>query len=402
MTNSIATTPGAQSTRGGSPAAPWLALLAGPLSFGIAGPALILRDAAGDLGVSVGAVTWIVTAFGLGIAVGTPLSAGMIGHRGVRAALMWSGVLVLLGSLLLAWVPFLPVLAAASACQGLGSAGLTAIAMNLARSTRVMGMVTASLAVFGAAAPLAGSLVSDALSWQAALVLPAVSLLGLPAALRRAPTVTTARDRFDGTGAVLLTVMVTALVFVPQWPALAGMGALVAGALLAAHVRARPDGLVPAVLVRTPRFLVSAGLAFTLAVVNFGMFYAIPVLLARTAGWSAGEIGLAMLWPLLFGGAASWVVVTVTARFGFGAVVAGFAAAGVAAMLVAVFAVSPLVLLVAPAISSVTAAAGQGVFAVRATAAVPDDDRSAAIGLFTLCYLLGAAFGPALTALLLG
>jgi hypothetical protein len=108
-----------------------------------------------------------------------------------------------------------------------------------------------------------------------------------------------------------------------------------------------------------------------------------------------------MLWPLLFGGAASWVVVTVTARFSFGAVVTGFVVAGITAALVAVVTVSPLVLLVAPAISSVTAAAGQGVFAVRATAAVPGDDRSAAIGVFTLCYLLGAAFGPSIVALLL-
>lgn len=400
MTSSLAATPGERTTSR-PPAAPWLALLAGPLSFGIAGPALILSDAAGDLGVSVGAATWIVTAFGLGIAVGTPLMAGLIGHRGVRAALTWSGVLVLLGAILVATVPVLPVLTAGSAIQGLGSAGLTTIAMNLAKSTRVMGLITASLAVFGATAPLVGSLVGDVLSWQAALALPAVSLLGVPAALRRAPTASTARDRFDSKGAVLLTAVVTALVFVPQWPVVASLGALAVGVLLGFHVRTRPNGLVPAVLVRTPRFLISAGLAFTLAVVNFGMFYAIPVLLSRHAGWTSSEIGLAMLWPLLFGGAASWVVVTVTARLGFGTVVTGFVVAGGAAALVAVLTVAPLVLLVAPAISSVTAAAGQGVFAVRATAAVPDDDRSSAIGLFTLYYLLGAAFGPAIVALLL-
>jgi hypothetical protein len=33
---------------------------------------------------------------------------------------------------------------------------------------------------------------------------------------------------------------------------------------------------------------------------------------------------------------------------------------------------------------------------------VPDERRPAAIGLFTLCYLLGAAFGPAIVALLAG
>jgi DHA2 family metal-tetracycline-proton antiporter-like MFS transporter len=400
MTDSLAAGLREQEARSRAPAAPWLALLAGPLSFGIAGPALILSDAAGDLGVSVGAATWIVTAFGLGIAVGTPLMAGLIGHRGVRAALIYSGLLVLLGAILAITVPVLPVLTAAGAIQGLGAAGLATTAMNLAKSTRVMGLITAALAVFGATAPLVGLLVSNVLSWQAALALPALSLLAVPAGLRRAPTAPTAHDRFDGRGAVLLTALVTALVFVPHWPVVAGLFAIAVGVLLGFHVRSRPNGLVPAVLVRTPRFLISAGLAFALAVINFGMFYGIPVLLAHHSGWTTSEIGIAMLWPLLFGGAASWVVVTVTTRLGFGTVTTGFAVAGATAALIAAATLTPLVLLIAPAISSVTAAAGQGVFAVRATAAVPDSHRPAAIGLFTLCYLLGAAFGPAIVALL--
>ncbi|MET0238007.1 MAG: MFS transporter [Kibdelosporangium sp.] len=399
MTDSLAA-PTSREATSRAPAAPWLALLAGPLSFGIAGPALILPEAARDLGVSVGAATWIVTAFGLGIAVGTPLMAGMIGHRGTRAALVTSGSLVLLGVVLAVAIPVLPVLTVAGVIQGLGSAGLTTAAMNLATSARVMGLITAALAVFGATAPLAGSLVSDVLTWQAALALPGLSLLAVPACVRRAPTAATAHERFDGKGAALLTALVTALVFLPHSLLVAGLAAIVAGVLFGVHVRARPNGFVPAVLLRTPRFLISAGLAFTLAVINFGMFYAIPVLLAEHAGWSSSEIGIGMLWPLLLGGLLSWVVVTVTAKLGFRTVIAGFVVAGAAAVLVAVAGFNPIVLLVAPGISAITAASGQGVFAVRATEAVPDDHRPAAIGLFNLCYLLGAAFGPALVALL--
>jgi MFS family permease len=387
---------------GRTPSAPWLALLAGPLSFGIAAPALILSRVAGDLGVSVAAATWIVTGFGLGIAVGTPLLAGLIGHRGVRAALVASAGLVLLGVVLAVAVPLLPVLAAAGVIQGLGSAGLTAIAMNLAKSPRVMGLVTAALAVFGATAPLVGSLLSDALSWQATLALPGVSLLAVPACLRLAPTGATAREGFDGRGAVLLTAVVTALVFVPQWPVVAGACVIAFGVLLGFHLRARPNGFVPTILLRTPRFLVSSGLAFALAVVNFGMFYGVPIQLAKHAGWTASQIGIAMLWPLLLGGTVSWVVVTATARLRMGVVLTGFIAAGVTAALLGLTSVSPVVLLVAPGISALPAASGQGVFAVRATAAVPDERRPAAIGLFTLCYLLGAAFGPAIVALLAG
>ncbi len=66
----------------------------------------------------------------------------------------------------------------------------------------------------------------------------------------------------------------------------------------------------------------------------------------------------------------------------------------------AALSVSPLVLLIAQAVGSVAAASGQGTLVVRAAAAVPDDHRPAAIGLFNLCYLLGVAFGPAIVSLL--
>ncbi|WP_149549100.1 MFS transporter [Streptomyces marokkonensis] len=413
MSNSLAepgtsgpATPGSEphdSARGRfhGPAALWLALMAGPLSFGIAGPALILDDAARDLDVSTGAVTWTVTAFGWGIAVGTPLLAGLLDRRGVRAALTVCGLLVLVGAGLVAGVPVLPVLVLGTALQGLGTAGLTATAMNLAGSPRVMGLVTASLAVVGSTAPLAGSLVNDVLSWRAALALPVLSVLAVPfVAARCAKGAPTAREPFDPWGAVLLTALVTALVFVPHRPLEAGVCSVAAAALLTARVRARAHGFVPAVLVRTPRFLVSAGLAFCLAVVNFGMMYAIPERLEDHTSWSSSEIGVAMVWPLLLGGALSWFVVAASARTGRRPVITALVTLAVLGPVLAALTTASLALLAAQALASIAAASGQGVFAVHATSAVPDAQRPPAIGLFNLSYLLGAAFGPAIVSLL--
>jgi MFS family permease len=375
--------------------------MAGPLSFGIAGPALILDDAARDLDVSTGAATWTVTAFGWGIAVGTPLLAGLLDRRGVRATVMVCALLVLVGAGLVAAVPVLPVLVVGTALQGLGTAGLTATAMNLADSPRVMGLVTASLAVVGSTAPLAGSLVNDLLSWQAALALPVLSAVAVPFVAARCPNRAPAtRDPFDPVGAALLTALVTALVFVPHRPLAAGVCSVAAAALLAAHVRARPHGFVPSVLVRTPRFLVSAGLAFCLAVVNFGMMYAIPERLEDHTSWSSSEIGVAMVWPLLLGGTLSWFVVAASGRTGRRPVITVLVALAVLGPVSAVFATAALALLAAQALASIAAASGQGVFAVHATSAVADGQRPPAIGLFNLAYLLGAAFGPAIVSLL--
>ncbi|ADB35628.1 major facilitator superfamily MFS_1 [Kribbella flavida DSM 17836] len=377
----------------------WLALIAGPLSFGIAGPSLVLDDIAGDLGTGRDTVTWAVTAFGWGIAVGTPLLAGLTRHRGLRTGLITCAALIALGAALVATIPVLTALIIGCALQALGTAGLTSIAMTLAGSPRRMGLVTASLAVVGSTSPLVGSLVNDVLGWQATLALPAISLLGVPVVMARAELAASA-ERFDLIGAALLTGLVTALVLVPHRPLPAAVASGLVLAALVAHVRSRPRGFLPAAVVGDPRFLLPSLLALGLAVVNFGLLYAIPDLLNDSAGWSTSQIGAAMVWPLLLGGGLSWFVVAASARIGRSTITVVLVAMAVTASIAAPVSGWVPVLLGAQALASIAAASGQGVFAVHATDRLPDDDRTAGIGLFNLCYLLGAAFGPAIVALL--
>jgi DHA2 family metal-tetracycline-proton antiporter-like MFS transporter len=302
-------------TAPGRVAAPWLALLAAPLSFGIGAPALVLPDIARDTGTAVASATWVVTAFGWGISVGTPLLAGLLARRGLRVTLATCAMLVLVGVVLVNVVPTLAVVALGTALQGLGTAGLLACAMTLADGAQTMGLISAGLAAVGATGPLVGSLVGGLIDWRASLALPALSLLALPAALRRAgsggPQVVAP---FDATGAVLLMALVTALVAVPHRPVPAAIAAALVAAALAWHLRRRPDGFLPAVLVRSPAFLLAAGTALFLAIVNFGLFYAAPTLLAWQTGWPPATVGAVMLWPYLLGGSLSWAVVALTAR----------------------------------------------------------------------------------------
>ncbi|SNR38763.1 MFS transporter [Actinomadura mexicana] len=385
----------------GVPAA-WLALLAGPLSFGIAGPSLILPDAARDLALSLGAVTWIVTAFGWAIAIGTPLMAGLQSHQGVRRALLACAALVALGASLVVVAPSLPMLVLGSAAQGLGTAGFTTIAMSLTRSARALGLVTASLATVGSTAPLVADLAGELLSWQAGLALPALSLLAVPGVLRHRPSGPAPDAPFDPVGAVLLAALVSALVAVPHSWRPAGAAAVAAGGLLALHLRSRRDGFVPASIVRAPVFFVASGLAFLLAATNFGMIYLLPALLAEQADWSSGQVGAAILWPLLLGGLGSYGMIAATAKAPLKAVAVLFPGLAAVGAGLACLSFSPAVLLIAQAFTSLAAASGQGVFAARGADAVPEGARSTAMGQFNLFYLLGAAFGPAIASALAG
>ncbi|KAB1162296.1 MFS transporter [Micromonospora sp. AMSO12t] len=377
-------------------ATPWLALLAGPLSYGIAAPALILDDVARATRTDEQAAAAGVTAFGWGIALGTPLLAALLARSGVRAVLTVSAVLLGAGTLLLVLVPSVPALVAGAAVQALGSAGLTVTAMKLADSARQMGVVTASLAVVGATGPLTGALVADLFSWQAALALPLLAVLAVPAACRGTTSPDAAPASFDPLGMVLLSLLVTAAVLIPHRPLVAAPVTVALLLALVAWIKIRPEGFLPAVVARNGRFLAACASAFVLGVVNFALLYAAPDLLREHAGWDGTRSGLVLLAPYLLGGFCSGFLVAASVRVPRRVAAAALLVTGAAASLLAAVTTAVPLLLAAMTLGSLAAATGQGALALQATGVVAASRRAEALGLFNLAYLLSVAFGPAI------
>ncbi|MHC0432352.1 MFS transporter [Streptomyces sp. O3] len=378
----------------------WLALLATPIAAGANAPVLILPDMAHSLGVSTGAATWLVTAFAWAMAVGTPLLAGLLRQRGVRTALRASSALVAAGTVLVAVASWLPLALVGRAGQALGGAGLVAVAMNLAGSARRTGVIASGFGVLGASGPLLGSLLGGAASWRAALALSAVSLLAVPVVARRTRDAAPLPQHFDGRGAALLVALASALVLLPHTPLPALAAALFAAALLARHMRRRPDGFVPAAVLRSPLFLASAGTAVTLSTSYFILLFALPRLIADRTGWATSAIGAGQLIALLAGSGLSLLFAANAARLGRRTVFATLLAAGAGALALAAFATSAPVLLLTPTAAVFAATGANAVLAVYAGGTAPAAQRPSAIGLFVLCYQLGGAFGPAIAAAL--
>ncbi|MBB5118758.1 MFS transporter [Streptomyces eurocidicus] len=378
----------------------WLALLSTPLAMGANAPVLILPDMARSLGVPTSTATWLVTVFAWAMTVGSPLWAGLIRQRGLRPALLAAVAAVVTGTAVVTTAPWLPLALAGRAVQAVGGAGLVAVAMNLAGSTRRMGVITAGFGILGASGPLLGSLLAGAASWRLSLTLSAVSLVAAPAVWRHTRRTPPAGTTFDATGAGLVVALASALVLIPTAPVAAALAALAVAVPLVLHTRRRPDGFVPAVLLRSPAFIGSALLACAFSTSYFSLLFSLPRLIAQRTPWSTGAIGTGQLVALLIGSALSWLLAAAAGRLGHRAVLTVLLTLGVLAPLTAAFVSWGPLLLLAATVAVFVSTGSNAVLSVRAAKDAPGHQRPSAIGLFVLCYQLGGALGPALAATL--
>ncbi|MDI3423934.1 MFS transporter [Streptomyces luteolus] len=378
----------------------WLALLAAPVAAGANAPVLILPDMADSLGVRTTTATWLVTAFAWGMAVGTPLMAGLLRRRGPRTTLTAAALTVAAGTATVSLAPWLPLALTGRAAQAVGGAGLVAVAMNLAGTARRMGVITSGFGVLGAFGPLLGQTLTTTVSWRLSLAVSALALLAVPAVRRHALPVPPPAGPFDGRGATLLLTCVTALVLLPTAPLAALPVAAVAAPLLARHLRRTPDGFTPTALLRSRPFRTAAAAALTLSTSYFTLLFAVPELLADRTGLDTRTIGTGQLAAMLAGSALSWLLAAASPRLPRTAAYAILLGLGTLAAALAALATSAPLLLLATAAAIFTSTGANAVLSLYAAHAAPEHQRPAAIALFVLSYQLGSALGPALAALL--
>ncbi|MFE5593486.1 MFS transporter [Streptomyces sp. NPDC056549] len=388
-----------------------LAALAAPAAMGVSGPSLALPEAARALAVTPAAAAWLMTAFGLGMAVGTPLLSATAGRRnGAAGVVRAAAVLVALGALLTLLAPGLPLAIAGRALEAAGAAGLNVAAFQLAgrdRTGRTPGLVAIGSAAGGTVGLFAGAAVAGALGWRAALVLPLLSLLTLRPVLSLA-----SEARADEAGAD------------EAGPDEARAGGPTRGEPTRGEptggepTRGEPTGTeptggepprrddtprtpassLPLDILRDRRFLAAAALMLALSTVNFGLMYAAPRRVATLTGWGPVETGAFASVAALAGALLSWQLVRAAPSLGPARLRAVLALGSAVALVLAVSAPWPVAVLVGSGTSALVTAGGQGLLTGAATGGLPAARQGLAIGLFNLAFLIGVAAGPALAA----
>ncbi|CCH35048.1 MFS transporter [Actinosynnema sp. NPDC047251] len=360
-----------------------------------------------ELGMSAGALQWVVSAYVLGYGGFMLLggrAADLLGRR--RVFLFWLAVFVVfsgLGGLAQdGWV-----LITARFVTGLSAAFLTPAGLSIITTTFTGPRRDQALLVYGgigAAGFSLGMVVGGLLTvvgWRWVFFAPVVlALLILVASLKAIPkSADRATGRFDLAGAVTVTggmVLLVLAIAEGVWPALVG-----GVALLAAFVvieRRTADPLVRLGILRSGPLLRANVSALLLAAAFFGFQLVAVLYLQQVLGWSALETGLALLVVGIDSVLAPTLTPRLVARFGLAPVVtAGLLLATASFTLFlridhgwGYWQLFPTVLLLGLAF-----ALAYGPLTIIATDGIADAEQGLAGGLLNTSFQFGAALGVA-------
>ncbi len=388
-------------------------LLGGLVALTILGSsavAVALPTVREEFGLDVGGAAGVLAVFSLGISVAT----AVFGHvAGLRTPLRVGVVVFAAGSLLAAAAPTFPLLLAGRVLQGIGAGavpvlvtGIIVASLEGAARVRALGTLLAVVALVSGSGPLVGGALTAVGGWRLVVGLPAVALLLLPPIDRIAPTEREDPGAgVDATGAALVAVAVIGLVLLLQSPSTGAGPALVAGAAaavlaaaaaLARHVRRRPGGFLPLVVLTDRPLLLLAAVGFGILAGYLALLLALPQILSDAGRSDPLAIGLTMLPAAAAGAVASRLAGRAAARLGRHRVITALAAAPIAGLLVAAAgAPRPVPLVAGFALAAVGFAAGQAVLTDTVTALVPAPGRGGPSGPYTLGFGPGGGVGCA-------
>lgn len=405
----VTTAPAPPSTRTG-PLSLVLGLLFGLAGTSTSGVTVALPGMAGDLGVSTSSVTWTISAYAVALAVATPVHGRLADAVGIRAPLCAGVTLLALGSLASAAAPNLGFLLVARVLQGMGAAAIPVLASALlsarsepGRRGAALGRLAGVSATLSSLGPLIGGALTTVGGWRLAIALPAVALPAVPYLWRKS-VVPGDGARLDLVGAAIVATAASGLVLLIQSPS-AGVAAAVTGAVLlalgvpatAAWVRRRPDGFLPRAVIGNAVVVRSALCAAAIPASWFALLLGIPLELVAL-GWTPLTVGLVLVPSAAVGLVSPLVAGALLRRIGPRSTLLAACATTVVGLVTATAGVAlhlPWVLAFAPALVTLAFGSGQPAMVAAVGGAVPDDRRSGAIGVATLCFLTGAGIGSA-------
>ncbi|MDB5416171.1 MAG: putative major facilitator superfamily transporter [Rubritepida sp.] len=366
-------------------------------------------------------LAWIVSAYLLTSTAMTPIYGKLSDIYGRRKLLLIALAIFALASALCAISTSLGQLIAARALQGIGGAGLMAMAqasiadvVSPRERGRYQVFMASTWGVASTAGPIIGGWATEALSWRwifwINLPIALIAIILCDRALRLLKT-PVRKARIDWWGAALLTAAVSAWLLVLTWggvelpwtsPVILGLGAagLVLVLILRVQQRRFPDPLLPPHLFANAVFVRGVTIAFFAALGLFGGTFLLPLFFQLVWGVDAAASGMLVVPFLASSCVGAWYAGRIARQRGRmkGAMVAGLAGSVVGFLLLAlVDAGTPMALVV---LFQLLLGFAMGMVMPSSMVTVQNAAEHRDIGSATGCLLflrsMGGAFGSTL------
>lgn len=369
------------------------------------------------VGLSIGNLQWIATAFAL-CAAGFTLLFGRVADLVGRKRMFLIGIALLgLSSLAGGLAQNAPLLLTARAAQGLATAMVTPAAVSLLTTLfpegpqrdRALGLNGALMAAGFTTGAILGGLLTDLLSWRWAflinVVVAAAVLAVAPVVLRESRVV--ARTTIDIPGAVSVTGGLLAISYgfthagQHGWTAPGTWGPLVAGAallVLFTLIEGRvSQPLVPVAILTRPTIALGNLAGILAFLTETSLVFLLTLYLQKVLGYSSLAAGLSFavlgIGTVTGGLVGPKVIGRINAKR---AIVAGFALQAAATAPLVLLGVHRGGLWLLPAVTFVGGVANLVAivgFMVCATSGLPDEEQGLASGLATMSQQVGITMG---------
>ena len=355
-------------------------------------------------------VSWVMVGYSILMAIGAGTYGKLTESYSIRHLYVIGLFLFAIGSIVGFFAPSYWQVIVGRLLQAAGASAISPLSYALAtvyfgseNRGQALGALSASIAFASGFGPVFGGFIEQYAGWHALFLISGSSFLLVPLILKYVPDLEHTRGTFDIFGAVLFSAGLACILLgvTMHWLYLFIGAALLARFYI--HIQKAPQPFMQASFLRNGPFLRILWIGFLTFVCNTGLFFLLPLVMKHTFHLPSSTIGILILpgaavaamlgssigrWTNHYG--SSWIL-----KISQYSLIGGF-------ILLGLFVSLPpwvdalVVIILMLAFNGLLTASGN---LVSTTLSV--SELGIGMGIFTLFYLLGGAFGPALAARLI-
>lgn len=374
-----------------------------------------------DFGVSEGEVGWVSTGYLLVFAVGVPLYGRVSDLYSPKITFCGGLAGLAAGSLLCALAPSLTVLVAGRVLQAAGAAAIPALSFGLVAKVMpagsrgfALGLLSSSIGAGAAFGPVFGGMLIGLSGWHTLFYgTLALTLILLASALWLVPGSVASEDKtgsLDLPSGMLMALAAGLLLFGVTESQVSGLlsattlgsflGSLVCAIGFFWRIHRVAEPFVAPALLENRGFLAAASVGFLAQFANVCSLFIIPILVAQVLGASGLVAGLVLVPGAIVVAVLSPFAGKLSDRFGFRTMIT----LGLCAMLASELSLSTFgaggslyTVTFGMLLLGIGFAALNSPTANAASATLPSETAGVGLGIYQMCFFLGAGFGPAIS-----